>query len=323
MGDINNNVAWPNAEEIQCPHYTGIAAAIAELMALSDGSISTVAAGYAVPVTSLTDTGVKATNQYNLAQAFLGLSHQQKMTTDATGTVLVSRSAVRQMSCNALLTAAKVGDMVAGSVLTATGGTALSSMLVEVTTNATYAIGRVIGAAAAGSTTLKVLFSSNVVPATINAGSTAINTAANLTITGNLAVNGTTSHVGDLTETGNATVTGTLTATGNASFGNFISAKAAALTATGTVIGNAAAIIAQANAITGATNTGVQLPAIASGKAKPIFVRGDPTNAILVYPAVNCTIDGGAVNTAVSMAAAEKRVFFSDGAINHMSIKSA
>jgi hypothetical protein len=321
MGDINNNVGFPDTEPLVCDYPGSLAVPPLELMFLSDGSISSVATGKCAPVTSLTDTGSKATNQQHLSGAFLGLAGSRKAATDGSGTMTVHRKAIRQMTCNALLSAAKVGDMVAGSVLTATGGTALTSFIVEVTTDASKKIGYVIQAAAAGSTTLKVYFQSNVVSETLG-GSQAINTAANLTLTGNLSVGGNSAITGSEAVTGDISATNAVF-TGNATSSGFVSSKAAALAATGTVIGNAAAIIAQANAVTGATNTGVQLPTIASGKVKPIFVRSDPSNAILVYPAVNCTIDGGSANAAVSLAAGEKRVFFSDGASNHMSIKSA
>ena len=189
MGDMNNNVGFPDTEPLVCDYPGSLAVPPLELMFLSDGSISSVAAGKCAPVTSLTDTGSKATNQQKLSGAFLGLAGSRKATTDGSGTMAIHRQAIRQMTCNTLLSAAKVGDMVAGSVLTATGGTALTSFIVEVTTDASKKIGYVIQAAAAGSTTLKVYFQSNVVPETLG-GSQAINTAANLTLAGNLSVGG-------------------------------------------------------------------------------------------------------------------------------------
>jgi hypothetical protein len=346
-----NKVAWPDANEIRCKYLTGIAVGINELMFLSDGSISTVTTGYAAPVTSLTDSSTLTTNQSRLAGAFLGLAHERKVTTDATGTILIARSACRQVACNALQSAAKPGDMVAGSVLTATGGTALTSLIVEVTSTASYAIGYVVEDAAAGATTLKVLFVSNKVCGTIPNANQSINTAANLTLTGNesiggnLAVTGTSTFTGDLAETGNVAITGTLGVTGNVTTVNTAcsgtlgvtgvstmgvvnssglhSMKAGALSAAGTVIGNAAAIVAQATAVTGAANAGVKLPAITANLTPPLLIAGDPTNAIKVYPPTNASIDAGGANAAVSLAAGEHRIFFSDGNASYFSVKSA
>jgi hypothetical protein len=323
MGNINQDVAWPDASLILSTYLGSLAIPIRELCYRATANDA------AYPVTSLTDTGNKTTNQQNFASYFLGLSHARKVATDAAGTILIDRTAVCQMPCNALSGAAKVGDMIAPSVLTATGGTALTSQIVEITTDATCAIGYVAEAAASGATVLKCLFTSRMVVNGIPNVNQAINTAANLSLTGNLTVGGKMNSTGDFIETGNAAIGGTLAVTGastlaalgvgavtstsTGSFAGLLSTKAGTLAATGTVLGNAAAIVSQTTSVTGVAAAGVKLPAPGTNLGPVLAVFSDPTNAVKVYPNVGSQINGGGANNAVSLTANTGYVFFTDG----------
>ena len=321
MGTQNTQVGYADAKTIAVPwsgvsDRTPVAIPQQEICYTAAGNVGAVSMLCAYGVTELADAGVKLTNQQNLASAFLGLAASRKVATDISGTVDIDRSAVKFVSCAALQTAANVGDMVAGSPGNA-GGTALVSNFVEVTTNASAAIGYVIQQAPLGATQLLVMFTSRMAPSTIPNVNQAINTAANLSLTGNMAVGGT------LTATGASALAAVTATTGK--FTGLVTQKSGTLAATGTAIGNAAAIVAQATSVTGANNAaGVQLPTFAANCFSPLWVKNaDATNSLKVYPAVNCGIDAGGANAAATLAALESRAFFSDGSATYFSMKGA
>jgi hypothetical protein len=321
----NQQITKANANVIDVPwsgvgDITPTAVPFQEMCYLASSTVSGVVVNAAHGVTELADTSNKLTNQIALATAFLGFACERKVATDLSGTIAIDRTSIKQMSCNVLGTASNVGDMLAGSCVS---GTALQSNMVEVTTNVAAAIGYSLGAPA-GATVIPMVPVCRVVCGTIPNANQAINTAANLSLTGNATVGGTAAVNGAMTVTGalagsSATFSTTARTTG------LLSEKAGTLAAAGTAIGNAAAITAQATIVSGANNAaGVQLPAIAAGYFSPLYVKNpDATNSVKVYPAVNCAIDTGSSNAAATLAAAETRVFISDGNATYYSLKGA
>ncbi len=74
-----------------------------------------------------------------------------------------------------------------------------------------------------------------------------------------------------------------------------------AVAATGTVIGNAAALSYGFTVVTGANDAvGVQLPVAFPGAEVEIY-SANATNGLLVYPQVNSTIAGGSANSSINI----------------------
>lgn len=77
-----------------------------------------------------------------------------------------------------------------------------------------------------------------------------------------------------------------------------------ALTATGTVIGDALALVSLVNVVsTAAASTGVKLPDVSIGST--VFVQNNGANALNVFPhSSSGTLNGGSAGAAVTCAAA-------------------
>ncbi len=88
--------------------------------------------------------------------------------------------------------------------------------------------------------------------------------------------------------------------------------------ATGTVIGNAAALSANANLhiVTGANDAvGVILPATSAGQLHVIY-SANATNGLLVYPPVNSTINGGSANSSINIEGKTMAILVATNATN-------
>ncbi len=90
----------------------------------------------------------------------------------------------------------------------------------------------------------------------------------------------------------------------------------APVAATGSVIGNAAALSAGFQVVTGADDTkGVVLPAAAPGKVVEVY-SSQATNGLKVYPPVNGTVNDGSANTAVTIEGKSLARFIGTSATN-------
>jgi hypothetical protein len=80
--------------------------------------------------------------------------------------------------------------------------------------------------------------------------------------------------------------------------GNYVSTDVAALTATGSAIGNAAQIVAKVSYATGDDTVGVKLPNAVAGLVYEVYNLA-ATAGLKVYPAANDDINDGTTNAAV------------------------
>jgi len=91
------------------------------------------------------------------------------------------------------------------------------------------------------------------------------------------------------------------------------------LTATGTTIADAAAIVAMSTQVTGASNAGVQLP-----NKEGIFFIGNVTNATKIYPhSASGTLNGGSAGAAVTVGAGKGAICVRQSALNWIVIGDA
>ena len=162
MGNINNLVGYVDSNVIRGTYPGSVAVPIRELL-YQDGNYNVQ------PITSLVTSGNSTTDMANFSAAFIGVSHERKVSTDVAGTIDVDRTAVFQAQCPALAAAVPVGSLVSAVPGVST---ALQSQMVQPNSSANQAIGYVIEAAPAGQTFLKVMFFSNVVPAVLSGSST-------------------------------------------------------------------------------------------------------------------------------------------------------
>jgi hypothetical protein len=92
--------------------------------------------------------------------------------------------------------------------------------------------------------------------------------------------------------------------------------------ATGSAIGNAAALTHAVNVITGTDNTkGVQLPVAAAGKRITVY-NSVSAKTLPIYPQVNSTINGGTANASLTLAGLSVLEFMGTSATNWASIGS-
>ncbi len=137
---------------------------------------------------------------------------------------------------------------------------------------------------------------------------TANATTANLT-TANITNATTTLEVATTLNAATLTETGALNLT-----------QANTLAATGTVIGNAAAVVATVTDVTGADNTvGVVLPATVAGKVY-ILYSSTATSGLMVYPPVNSAINGGTANAAIVLEGKTLALFVATNSSNWASM---
>ena len=90
------------------------------------------------------------------------------------------------------------------------------------------------------------------------------------------------------------------------------------LTATGTAIGDAAAIVAMSTQVTGSSNAGVQLP-----DKEGIFFIGNVTAATKIYPHTGGTLNGGSANAAVTVGAGKGAICVRQSATNWIVVGDA
>lgn len=136
----------------------------------------------------------------------------------------------------------------------------------------------------------------------VTPGTAAASKAVVLDASGNIATINAASIV-------NATITGRLSITDTAT-----------LAATGTVIGNAAAITHTITTVTGADDAkGVVLPATVAGSVFLVY-SSQATNGLKCYPPINSTINDGSANAAIVVEGKSLSIFVATSATNYASI---
>lgn len=333
MSAFNQQVSYPDANLLNVKWTAN------GTLAVTIGDLVYLSSGVAYPMSNGSGTGVIATDQATYAPLFVGVAHERKLATEGSGYLQVSLQTVRELA-TVDSAARHVGALVS---IDESAGNALYNAQVAFTTNAALAIGRLIKEKAAGDTTVLVLLQSNIVPAVTPNANTAVNTAANLSLTGNQSVGGTLTVTGASNCQNTLAVGGTLAVTGittlaaalnaqttlrvgttstlvgavNAqntlAVGGLLSTVASTLAATGTNQAGAAAIVSQTTVISAGVTAGVKLPAIVAGYATTIFLHNGGGNAQNVYPATGAQINALGANNAASVGGNNSVVFSSDG----------
>lgn len=94
-----------------------------------------------------------------------------------------------------------------------------------------------------------------------------------------------------------------------------------ALAATGSAIGNAAAITGRFTVVSAADNAvGVQLPAIVTPGEVYLVVSSVASNGLLIYPQANSSINFGTANASYAMEGRQLHMFIASNATNWCSI---
>ncbi len=312
---FNLSNSLPNMDVVAAPYGGNTAIPLNELLWLDSG--------VAKPVTSATNQGSESANQLYVASRFLGVSGEKKLSTDditkagASKHVVVKTQFVGEFDCAA--STFTFGDMV--GVADVSGGDTPATRTVKKVTNSLAAIGYVLKTYSENTTRVLVALFSRSLPIG-GLPNTNEETGVNMALSGTLAVTGASNLVGDTT-VGNMALSGTLAVTGasnlvgdttvgNVSSAGIISFLAGTLAATGTVQGNAAAIVKQVTAVSAADNAkGVKLPAPAGNLSKILILKNTvATSYLKVYPNDSETVDGA---SSVNIAANEAAVLFSDG----------
>ena len=315
MSAFNQQVSYPDANLLNVKWTAN------GTLAVTIGDLVYLSSGVAYPMSNGSGTGVIATDQATYAPLFVGVAHERKLATDGSGYLQVSLQTVRELA-TVDSAARHVGALVS---IDESAGNALYNAQVAFTTNAALAIGRLIKEKAAGDTTVLVLLQSNIVPAVTPNANTAVNTAANLSLTGNQSVGGTLAVTGITTLAAalnaqttlrvgtTSTLVGAVNAQNTLAVGGLLSTVASTLAATGTNQAGAAAIVSQTTVISAGVTAGVKLPAIVAGYATTIFLHNGGGNAQNVYPATGAQINALGANNAASVGGNNSVVFSSDG----------